>query len=152
MSPLVEKMSENKFYGALNEFAEAQKDLMLQDYKGVIHNSCKSFESTLKTVLGRNRGSAKDLLDEASRVGWFNDLPEEVTKGFGDKVFMILPFLRNRLGGHGQGEEVVNLNLEYAKLAINLSATFNLFFINKYIADKTATRSEIDDSEGEIPF
>lgn len=152
ISPLIEKMMDNNFAGALNEFAEAQNDFMLQNYKGAILNACKSFESTLKTVLEKNKGSAKDLLNEIASAGLFDDLPEEIAKGFGDKTFMILPFLRNRLAGHGQGEEIVELNAEYSRLAINLSASFNLFFINKHIAKKTELNSKIDFMKDEILF
>ncbi|WP_371365938.1 hypothetical protein SRRS_05090 [Sporomusa rhizae] len=148
--PLVEEMRIKGFDGAIKEFNEAQNTLMAKDYKSAIHNACKSFESTLKIVLSEQKGTAKQLVDKATEKGYFDDLPPDVIKGFGDNVFTALGFIRNRLAGHGQGNDVVEISEEYAKLAINLAAVYNTFFMNKQQKDNTKERN--NDIETEIPF
>jgi hypothetical protein len=46
-----EMLHANGFAGALSELREARNDLTAADYKGSIHNSCKAYESAMKTVL-----------------------------------------------------------------------------------------------------
>ncbi|HMN69757.1 MAG TPA: hypothetical protein PKC28_14535, partial [Bdellovibrionales bacterium] len=49
---------------------------------------------------------------------------------------MTLPTIRNRLSGHGQGKDTVEIPLHYGELAIGLAACFNLFLINKVTAQQ----------------
>lgn len=119
------------FEGALDEFNEARKDLDAGDCKGAVHNACKSFESVLKSILNRDIGNASTLIRELAGTGFYSNVPEEVGKAFGEQVLMSLPFLRNRLGGHGQGEGIVDVPKPYAELAVNLSATLVLFAIRR---------------------
>ena len=144
---LIEEMSANGFGGALKEFAEAQSDLLAKEYKTSIHNACKSFESTLKIVLNQKKGTLKQLVDKATDNGLFNDLPEDMIKGFGDNAFSALGYIRNRLAWHGQGGSVIEINEEYAKLAINLAAVYNTFFMNKYSCEIKNEKSIRDNDE-----
>lgn len=45
----------------------------------------------------------------------------------------MLPFLRNRLAGHGQGAAVVEVPLIYGELTMQLAATFHNFLISKHL-------------------
>jgi hypothetical protein len=128
-----ELLAAEGFQGALDEFREARNDLQAGDYKGAVHNACKSFESVLKTILCRDTGSASTLIRELPDSGFFSDIPEAAARAFGDQVLMALPFLRNRLGGHGQGDAVLTVPRPYSELAVHLAATFILFATNKHL-------------------
>src|SRR5882724_11168590 len=58
-------------------------------------------------VRGRRRAvwiskyNGDKLIKELGSQGFFDDLPESVRSGFMDQVLKALPFLRNKLGGHG---------------------------------------------------
>lgn len=145
------------FQGALDEFNEARKDLDAGDCKGAIHNACKSFESVLKSILNRDTGNASTLIRDLPTTGFYAGVPEEVSKAFGEQVLMALPFLRNRLGGHGQGEEVVNVPRFYAELAIHLSASFMLFAMKRSLEMSGHKKAEQEGAEPEsleddVPF
>lgn len=91
------------FEGAMDEFMSARNNLVTGDYKGAIVDACMSFESVLKTVLKHEDGNASVLIREFADSGFLDDLPESCRHPFAETVLKSLPFLRNRLGGHGQG-------------------------------------------------
>jgi len=123
----------NGFEGALEEYKEARNDFTSGDFKGAIHNSCKSLESVLKVVTGLKTGNASVLIRKLPNSKFYSDLPDSFKRAFGESVLMSLPFLRNNLGGHGQGEEVISISKEYAELAIHMAGSFILFIIQHYL-------------------
>jgi hypothetical protein len=76
----------------------------------------------MKTILGTEAGSASTLVRKMKEEGYLDDLPESVRSSVSQGVLMSLPTLRNKLGGHGQGEEVVSVPRPYAELAVGLAA------------------------------
>jgi len=142
------------YEGALDEFKEAHNELMTGDYKGAIHKACNSFESVLKTLLGRESGNASLLIRELVNTDFYSDLPENLGRSFGEQVLNSLPFLRNRLGGHGQGEEVVEVPKSYAELALHLAGSFILFVIKNSISQSESVDQieEEESDEHDLPF
>ncbi len=59
--------------------------------------------------------------------------PETIRSGFAEQVMKTLPFLRNKLAGHRQGADVVNVPGIYGELAMQLAATFHNFLISKHL-------------------
>lgn len=147
------------FQGAYDEFTEARNDFEAQEYKNAILNSCKSMESVLKTILCTNKGNASDLLNKLKSSELINDLPEEVKGGFISQVLMAVPFLRNKLSGHGQGEEKVCIAEEYAELSLNIAGSIILFLVKKFLKNnKTFEEEQIVNNENarnedfDLPF
>lgn len=120
------------FEGAYEEFREAQNDLLAGNHKGAIHNACKAFESTLKSLEQRSDGNASVLIRQLADCGVYDDLPEDFGKAFGSQVLMSLPFMRNRLAGHGQGHVVVDVPHSYSQLAVNLCGALLVFLISRH--------------------
>lgn len=50
-----------------------------------------------------------------------------------DQVLRALPFLRNKLGGHGQGKDIIATPPAYGDLAIQIAAAFQNFLITKHL-------------------
>ena len=69
--------------------------------------------------VGRQDGSARELLKDFVEKGYCDDIPEAVRAGFRDQVLLSLPVIRNKLAGHGQGEQVVEVPKTYAELAVH---------------------------------
>ena len=126
------------------------------DTKGAIVNACKAFESTLKTALGREDGNARDLLQVFVDRGYCDDVPQGVRAGFRDQVLQALPFLRNKLGGHGQGSGVVEVPKAYGELAVHLAGSFMQFVINRATERKpkpeAPARGGFPDDADDVPF
>lgn len=69
---------------------------------------------------------------------------------------MCLPFLRNRLGGHGQGEAVVEVPRTYAELAVHLAGSLLQFCVKRALELKaTPSQRKVPPTpaaDDEIPF
>ncbi|MTJ82853.1 MAG: hypothetical protein F8N37_17850 [Telmatospirillum sp.] len=128
-----EMLAAGPFAGAAAEFAEALARFAADDAKGTIVEACKSLESTMKVLTGLEHENAANLVKALLEAGYLDDLPESVRLGFGSTVLMSLPFLRNKLGGHGQGGTVVEVPSAYGHLALQLGAAMNNFLISKYL-------------------
>lgn len=126
-----ELLNGNGFMGALEEFVEARNDFASGDFKGTILNAGKAFESVMKTILCREEGVAGDLIKALGRSQILEDVPENLKKSFESKVFEAVPLLRNKMGGHGQGQQVVVVSRELAELCLNLAGSVILYCIRR---------------------
>jgi hypothetical protein len=152
-------LAANRFVGASNEFAKARQELGLQDVKDAIIHAGKSFESVMKVMTGMEHANADQLIKAMLSQGYFDDLPESIRAGFAEQVMKTVPFLRNKLAGHGQGAQIVEVPPAYGELAVQLAAAFHNFLVSKHLEKcppetqqektKPASASWMDD---EIPF
>lgn len=161
LSQAHEFLGKGKFDGALDELREARNYLTAGEGKAATHAAAKSMESLLKALLGSEDGTAKILIDGLKETDFFAELPEPLVRGFGDNVLMALPFLRNKLAGHGQGKEVVAVPHSFAELSVNLAGAFILFLIKRHLeVNPVAAEKEIPESsssetpipDDDIPF
>lgn len=137
-----ELLAAARFDGALQEFAEARNDLAAGDFKGAIHNAAKAFESALKAIHKRHEGNAKALIDDLKSMSFYEGFPASLVSGFGDQVLMTLPTIRNRAGGHGQGEAVIEVPRSLAELSLHLSASFIVFLVKRHLEVTSADTSK----------
>src|SRR5947208_488844 len=106
---------------------------MLREVREAIAFAEHSFESVMKVLTDIEHGNADKLIKTLLGRGYFDDLPESVRAGFADQVLKALPFLRNKLGGHGQGTAVMSIPQTYGQLAVQLAAAFHNFLISKHL-------------------
>jgi hypothetical protein len=152
-----ELLNTQNHFGALQEFIEARNDFASADFKGAILNSCKAFESVMQSILGKKGGAAGDLVKELKKVGILDDVPTNLRRDFEAKVLQTVPFLRNTLAGHGQGQQVVSVSRELAELCLHLSGALILFCIRRQLVlsppppspSKAASATVEDD---DVPF
>ena len=151
-----EALVANNFVGAADEYAKCRQELGSGDVKDAIVHAGKSFENALKVLTGQNHANASRLIDELLSQGFLDDLPEDIRRGFAQQVMLTVPFLRNKLGGHGQGVVVTEVPTVYGTLAVQLAAAIHNFLIAKHLehrpgrtASETAGESL---SAGDIPF
>lgn len=119
--------------GPLEEFVKAREHLDSGEYKDAIKYACDAYESTLKSVVGQDHGTASELVKKLP-AGFYDDVPAFLPGQRNAKVWDGLPCLRNKLGGHGQGAKVVNPPREFAELAVHLSGAFIHFLIKRKTA------------------
>ena len=124
------------FDGALDEFKKARNELMAGEVDDAIHTACKSFESTLMSITGKNKGALTNLVQEFVKAGHCDDLPAHVREPFKKNVLPMLGIMRDKLGAHGQGEDVLEVPRPYGQLAIHLAAAFNYFAMQKHIEQR----------------
>jgi len=126
-------LAANRFAGAIEEYAKARQYLGSGEVREAIYFAGHSFESVMKVLTELEHANADKLIKELLARGYFDDLPESVRAGFTDQVLKALPFLRNKLGGHGQGAEVVSIPPAYGQLTVQLAAVFHNFLIGKHL-------------------
>jgi hypothetical protein len=152
LQKLHELYDSKNFTGAQEEFVEARNDLSGNDTKDAILNACKSFESTMKCLLGKNySGDVTKLAKKVRAEGFLDDLPPSLQEVFVSKVLQSLPVIRNDVAGHGQGIDSVTVDRDLAELSVNLAGAFNLFLMRRELKKRPVT---IDDEllDEEPPF
>jgi hypothetical protein len=122
---------ERGFTGAVDEMREARDNLTANRPKEAIVAALKSVESTAKTILGSQSGVAKELFIRLREAGFMNDIPVNSAKAIVGSVLPSIAVLRNELGGHGQGPDIVNVPQSYAFLAVHLASAINLFLLEQ---------------------
>ncbi len=152
-----ELLSQQSFHGAMQEFVEARNDLSAGDFKGTILNACKAFESTMKVILCKDGGAADDLIKGLDNARILDDIPQNLRRPFETKVLQSVPFMRNTLAGHGQGQQLVTISRELAELGLHISGALILFCIHRQLALNPSSSSETvyipeGPSEEEVPF
>lgn len=88
----------------------------------------------MKTILGVSEGSAASLIRALVEKDFFGDLPANTqAAAFGEAVLLALPFIGNRLGRHGQGEEIVEVPRNYGELALHVAGSFIRLLVERHI-------------------
>ena len=129
-------LAANRFAGASEEYAKARQKLAEGDIKDSIFYATKSFESVMKVLTGEQHANADHLIKHLLAQDYFADLPDSIRAGVAEQVMKTLPFLRNKLAGHGQGAEIVTVPAAYGELALQLAAAFHNFLISKHLERK----------------
>lgn len=128
-------INEEGFEGAEDEFRNAYEHYRHGRNKDAISDALKAFESVLKTICsgrGWNYGpkdTAKTLLD----ILFKNDFikPELAThfSGVRSALEAGVPTIRNKLTGHGQGEEVVSVPEYMVSFVLHSAAAAIVFLV-----------------------
>lgn len=148
-------LAANRFVGAANEYAKARQHLASGDGKEAVLNAGKSIESVMKVMTGLPHANADQLIKALASQGYFDDLPESMRTGFAEQVMKTLPFLRNKLAGHGQGAEIVDVPIVYGELSLQLAAAFHNLLLIKHLARHPPPAPEEPASatlDDDIPF
>jgi AbiJ N-terminal domain 4 len=142
VQPALSLLMDSKFKGPADEFLGAHEHYRHGRYEECISEALKAFESVLKAICDRKKwtysvgATAKPLLDIVFREGL---IPADFQSHVGSLRATLeagLPTLRNRAGGHGQGDIVRQVPPYYAAYALHLSATNIVFLIEAYKASK----------------
>lgn len=127
--PAVKLLKNKKYEGAREEFLNAHNKLKKGEYKEAIREANNAFESTMKSICNDNNwevngtSAAKQLIKicfdnglvDPSLASQFNALRSTLESG--------LPTVRNKYGGHGQGDKRVDVPAYLAKYALNLAGS-----------------------------
>ncbi len=138
VKPALNLLSEEGFEGAEDEIIEAFEARRKGDNKNAILNSCKSFESTMKTICEKNgyayteKDAAKNLINILADNEFFPKYMSTYLQNLKNILESGTPVIRNKQAGHGQGTEVVEPSNEFTDYAIHLAATNILFLVNLY--------------------
>jgi hypothetical protein len=136
IKPALHLLNAKIYSGANQEYLKAHEHYRHGRYKECLNECLKSFESIMKAICKKHNwqyndsDTAKRLLDvcfqnnlvPAYLQTHFSSLRSSLESG--------VPTVRNKLSGHGQGNELVNVPEYMASYLLNLTATTILFLAN----------------------
>ncbi len=132
-------LKNEEFNGALKEFENAIVKYTEHDYEHTIIEACKAYESTMKSILDKlgveydkDRCTASALLNLLKEKGLFDSFMADSLSKVTNILSSGLPTVRNKVSGHGDGLEIVEVKRSYASFAINLAGTYIVLLIDRY--------------------
>lgn len=135
IKPALALLQDKRYQGANDEFLKAHDHYRKGEVKECLANCLKALESTLKAIC-KIRGwvfqptdAAKTLLD----ICFKNDLVPAFLQSHYAALRSTLesgvPPVRNKLGGHGQGPQVITVPPHYAAYALHMTGSAIQFLI-----------------------
>jgi hypothetical protein len=135
VKPTLALLSAPEFAGANAEFLKAFEHYRKGDTKECLNECLKAFESTMKTICTKRRwpfkptDAAKELIDVCLKHDLIPSLIQSHIGGVRSALESGIPAIRNRMSGHGQGAQVVDVPAHYASYMLHLTATTIQFLV-----------------------
>jgi AbiJ N-terminal domain 4 len=129
VKPALTLLTATEYAGANAEFLRAFEHYRKRDTKECLNECLKAFESTMKAICTKrnwafnSNDTAKVLIDVCMRNGLIPELIQSHIGGVRAALESGIPTIRNRLSGHGQGPQVVDVPPHYASYMLHLTAT-----------------------------
>lgn len=127
----------NKVFSTVNEeFLNAHQSYRHGDYEGSIVSANKSFESMLKVICSKKgwtydqNHTAKKLITTCLQNGLIPSFMQNQLNTLQSLLESGIPTVRNKMGGHGQGDAPRNVPAYMAEYAMHLTASTLLMLGN----------------------
>lgn len=139
VEPAIQLLRNESFIGAEEEFFKAHKHFRTGHYDESIIFANRAFESTLKTICEKRNwkydknASAKKLISVVLEKGLLPKFMDMQLNQVQSLLESGIPTIRNKLGGHGQGEEVREVPEHMASYALNLTATTIVMLMHSFM-------------------
>lgn len=133
--PVLTLLTAKEYAGANAEFLKAFEHYREDDTKACLNECLKAFESTMKAISTKRHWAFKptDTASALIEICLKNDLiPPLIQSQIGSVRATLesgIPTIRNRLSGHGQGAQVVQVPRHYASYMLHLTATTIQFLV-----------------------
>jgi len=135
VKPALQLISCRAYAGVQDEFLRAHEHYRKGNVKESLNDCLKAFESTLKCICD-NRGwkySPKDTSSQLLNIIFSNNLIDPYWQNEMSALRAVLeggvPVARNRLAGHGQGQEPRQVPQHIAAYALHMTAAAIVFLI-----------------------
>ena len=135
--PTISLLWNRKFRGANEEYLKAHEHYRNGRNKECLIECLKSFESTMKVICDENGWTYKktDTAKKLIQVCFQNDLVPTYTQNQFTSLQNLLesgiPTIRNKLGGHGQGQVPQKVDDEMTRYGLNLTGTNIILLIEQ---------------------
>ena len=144
--PALRLMHEQGFGGANEEYRKAHEHYLHGRKKECIAECLKAFESTMKTICSKKKwayketDTAKKLIEVCLRNELLSPFMQSHLGAIQSLLESSIPTVRNKLGGHGQDEDPIDVPQFYAEYLLHETATTIVFMVEAY---KSLTESRI---------
>lgn len=136
--PALNLLSEQGFDGANEEYRMAHEHYRHDRQKECLNECLKAFESTMKTICSRRNwqfqptDTAKTLIDICLQNGLLPTFMQSHLGTVRSALESSIPTLRNKLGGHGQGETPTKVPSFYAEYLLHETAATIVFLVDAF--------------------
>ena len=139
VKPALKLLYEEGFEGAEDEIRKAYEKRRNGDNKNAILEAGKAFESTMKIICDKQgytydkaKDTAQKLISILEKNGFYPSYMNSHLVNLRTTLETGLPVVRNKVSGHGQGNQVVTISDEFTDYALHLAATNILFLMRLY--------------------
>lgn len=139
VKPALKLLFEEGFEGAEDEIRNAYERRRKGDNKNAILEAGKAFESTMKIICDKqgyaydkNKDTAQKLITILENNGFYPSYMNAHLTSIRKTLETGLPVVRNKVAGHGQGNQIITIPDEYTDYALHLAATNILFLVRLY--------------------
>jgi hypothetical protein len=137
VKPVIALLWNKKFLGANEEYLKAHEHYRHGRNKEALAEGLKAFESTMK-IICKEKGWAYNQTDPAKKliqICFQNNLVPSFTQNQFTSLQNLLesgiPTIRNKLGGHGQGQELQKVDDEMTRYGLNLTGANIIFLVEQ---------------------
>ena len=140
IKPALGILRDKVYAGANDEFLRAHEHYRHGRHKECLNEALKSFESVMKAICSKHKwpygqsDTAKTLIDICLKSGLIPTYLQSQFTSLKSILESGIPTVRNKLGGHGQGSDVVTVTESMARYALNLTAS-NILFLAEHEKD-----------------
>lgn len=135
--PTIELLWNRKFQGANEEYLKAHEHYRHGRNKECLTECLKAFESTIKIICQEKGWNYKqtDTARKLIQICFQNNLVPSFTQNQFTSLQNLLesgiPTIRNKLGGHGQGQTLQKVDNEMTRYGLNLTGANIIFLIEQ---------------------
>jgi AbiJ N-terminal domain 4 len=135
VKPALALLTAKEYAGANAEFLKAFGHYRKGEIKDCLSECLKAFESTMKAICTKRKwafkatDAASTLIDVCLKNNLIPQLLQSHIGGVRAALESGIPTIRNRLSGHGQGSQIVDVPEQYASYMLHLTATTIKFLV-----------------------
>ncbi|KAI3593894.1 hypothetical protein D9X30_1069 [Cupriavidus sp. U2] len=135
VKPALALLRGKEYAGAQAEFLGAHEHYRHGNTKEALAEALKSLESTMKAICDKRKwdypanATANPLIEVCIKNGLIPEFWAKHFSGIRSTLESGVPTVRNRLGGHGQGTEVVEVPLHIVSYVLHMAAATIVFLV-----------------------
>ncbi|SFF11624.1 hypothetical protein SAMN05216167_12934 [Spirosoma endophyticum] len=137
VKPALSLLSNEIFQGAFDEYTKAHEHYRHNRNKECLAECLKAFESTMKIICSQKKwkydqkDTASKLIKACAENGLFQSFSETQLGSLKNLLEGGIPTIRNKFGGHGQGEVIQQVDSKLTRYCLNMTGTTIIFMIEQ---------------------
>jgi hypothetical protein len=137
VNPSIKLLWNDKFLGANDEYMKAHEHYRNGRNKECLAECLKAYESTMKIICKesgwpyKETDTSKKLIEICLQNGIIPQFIQNQYTSIRNLLESGIPTIRNRLGGHGQGQTQVSVDDQITRYALNLTGSNIIFLIEQ---------------------
>ena len=135
VKPALQFLQAEEYAGAQEEFLSAHEHYRHGNTKEALADSLKALESIMKAICNKRKwafppnATANPLIEVCIKNGLIPEFWAKHFSGIRSTLEGGVPTVRNKLGGHGQGTEIVEVPMHIVSYVLHMTASTIVFLV-----------------------